>query len=268
MRIDRFRHEDLTAFMALADAEGWICESWEFEFLFRVFPGGCLAARDHDTPVGFITAVKYGKSGWIGNLIVRPEIRGRGVGSVLMRRALAVLADAGARTVWLAASDHGKPLYERLGFVEVDTIKRWCGSGSGRGEPSRLEAAAADLLEEDMAGWGDDRSAILEEVAKRGTTFVQNDGFLVSQPCGPARQFGPWGAAGRQTAAALFALARAQAPAARIFLDVPVGNVAAASLLHGAEFTVRGSAALMCLGERPPYDPARIYALASMGSMG
>ncbi len=255
--------------MASADAEGWICENWEFEFLLRVFPHGCLVARETGKPIGFITSVKYGTSGWVGNLIVRPALRGMGVGNTLMKKVLASLAEAGARTVWLTASAEGKPVYERLGFVEFDTIKRWRGAANSPGEPARDEASVADIMAIDMAGWGDIRQPILEEVAKRGTTFVRNGGFLVKQPCGEAFQFGPWGATERQAAASLLATALAQtATGTHIFLDVPVGNVDAAALLHTAGFTIRGSTTLMCLGEPPVYVPARIYALASMGSMG
>lgn len=269
MRIDLFRNEDVDDFLLLAAAEGWICERWELDFLFGAFPHGCFVAREGDSPVGFITAIKYRKSGWIGNLIVRPELRGNGIGCTLMKTVLATLAEAGARTVWLTASADGRPVYERLGFVEVDAIKRWCGTVSCGGEPARDDVHMADMLAVDMAGWGDMRSVILEEVANRGTTLACNGGFLMSQPCGDALQIGPWGVAGRETAAWLFARALAQAPAGtRVFLDVPVRNVAAASLLHAAEFTIRGSTALMYLGERPAYNPTHIYALASMGSMG
>jgi ribosomal protein S18 acetylase RimI-like enzyme len=269
MRIDQLQHEDVDDLLLLAGAEGWLCESWEFEFLLRVFPGGCLVARDGDAPVGFITSIKYGTSSWIGNLIVRPELRGKGIGTDLMRRVLASLAEAGARTVWLTASMDGKPVYERLGFVEVDAVERWCGMASCEGESIEEDDPMVDVLAVDIAGWGDTRQEILDVVTKRGTMLARSEGFLVKQPCGDALQFGPWGAIERQTAERLFAAALTQsAPGARIFLDVPVRNVDAASILHTVGFSIRGSTTLMYLGERPAYDPARIYALASMGSMG
>jgi ribosomal protein S18 acetylase RimI-like enzyme len=146
MIIDRFRHEDLTAFLTLAAEENWICGQGEFDFLLRQFPQGCLAARIDDTPVAFITAIKYGTSGWIGNLIVRRDLRGKGIGNVLMRKALAVLLDAGARTIWLTASEAGKSIYERLGFGAVDLVERWYGTGTGRGDGASGDYSRADIL--------------------------------------------------------------------------------------------------------------------------
>ena len=130
MIIDRFRHEDLTDFLTLAAKENWICGRWELDFLLRHFPQGCLAMRIDDAPVAFITAIKYGTSGWIGNLVVSKDLRGKGIGSALMGKALAALLEAGARTVWLTASEAGRFIYERLGFDAIDAVKRWYGSGS------------------------------------------------------------------------------------------------------------------------------------------
>src|SRR5512147_3174250 len=130
MDIDFFRNEDVDTFLALAAEEQWICGRWELDFLLRRFPDGCLAARLDDGPIAFVTAMKYGESGWIGNLVVRDDQRGKGIGSGLMVKSLQTLMDAGARTVWLTASEKGRPVYEGLGFRAIDRIGRWFGKGS------------------------------------------------------------------------------------------------------------------------------------------
>src|SRR6266516_6587956 len=124
MRIDAFGHDDIDGFLSLAVAEGWICGRWEFEFLFRSFPQGCLVAREAELPIGYVTSIRYGESGWVGNLLVRKECRGKGVGTALMKQALAALSEAGAGTTWLTASREGKPIYESLGFAEVGVMNR------------------------------------------------------------------------------------------------------------------------------------------------
>jgi ribosomal protein S18 acetylase RimI-like enzyme len=268
MIINRFKHEDLHAFLALAVEENWICGPWEFDFLLRQFPQGCLAARIGDTPVAFITAIKYGTSGWIGNLVVRGDLRGKGIGNALMGKALATLLDAGARTVWLTASETGRPIYERLGFAAVDLAERWYGTGIG-GVGATGDYSMAAILAMDGAGWGDGRDALLSEALERGTLTVRDGGFLISQPAAVGVQLGPWGAAGVETAGELLDAARVRAgEGTRLFLDVPARNVDAARLLPNRGFAVKGSAMLMFLGEKPVYEPGCIYALASMGSMG
>ena len=131
MLIDRFRHGDMDAFFVFAAREGWICDRWEFDFLLNTFPDGCLVGRSAGKPAGFVTSVKYEKSGWIGNLVVTEEMRGRGLGRALMTRALAALQSVETETVWLTASAAGQPLYGKLGFRAIDEIRRWVGSGNG-----------------------------------------------------------------------------------------------------------------------------------------
>jgi ribosomal protein S18 acetylase RimI-like enzyme len=269
MKIDSFRHEDLGIFSGLAAQENWICGKSEFDFLLRHFPQGCLAMRMDETPVAFITAIKYGTSGWIGNLVVRRDLRGKGTGSALMGKALAVLVDAGARTVWLTASGAGKSIYERLGFGAVDTVKRWYGTGCGGGDDAISDCSSADILALDQAGWGDCRDAIISEALVRGTLTVRDGGFMISQPAAEGVQLGPWGARGPEVARQLLEAARARAEeGTRLFLDVPAGNGGVELLLKSHGFSVEGNAMLMYLGETPAYNPDCIYALASMGSMG
>lgn len=265
--VSLFTREDIPEFLALAGAEGWISGAWEIEFLLRVFPSGCLVCRRQGTPVAFVTSVKYERSGWIGNLIVRQDMRGMGLGYSLFRGALQALLKAGAQTVWLAASGPGRPLYDRLGFLALDTIVRWegrCCPGSDL-PPSGPE----DICALDSLGWGDRRSSLLEEVRKRGTLSALLGGFLVCQRWDGALQLGPWAAADLKIAAAL--LGRAVVPAEDgflTFLDVPEGNGAVSYLLRSHGFLPTSSTTLMYLGDAPAYVPGRIYALASMGSMG
>ncbi|KAF0219221.1 MAG: N-acetyltransferase [Geobacteraceae bacterium] len=269
MEIDRFKHYDVDFFLELATAEGWICDRWEFDFLINAFPEGCLVCRESGRAAAFVTGITYGKSGWIGNLLVRKDLRGKGTGSALLKRVLAVLGTAGTETVWLTASEAGKSIYEKLGFTAVDVIKRWRGTGADSNGAEAGAISLVDILAMDEAGWGDRREAIIGAVTARSTVFGLRDGFLVSQKCGIDVQLGPWGCRNGEAAGTLLdcALAKVEVGAG-IFLDVPVGNIAAASLLRTRGFSIEGSATLMYLGLAPAYHPERIYALASMGSMG
>lgn len=268
MQIDLFRHEDIDGFLALAAAEGWICGRWEFDFLLRSFPQGCLAAREAELPVGYVTAIKYGESGWVGNLLVRKECRGKGVGTALMKQALAALSEAGAGTAWLTASGEGKPIYESLGFTAVDVVNRWVGEGIGGKVPIREAVSRAELLAIDQAGWGDRRDALIDVVSGRGQVWGSRDAFLVSQPCADGIQLGPWGGTDRGALLLLDDALVGAGRGTRVFLDAPIRNTGQTSLLLGMGFSIRGSTLLMCSGEASAYAPELVFALASMGSMG
>ena len=268
MRIDAFGQDDINGFLELAAAEGWICGRWEFDFLFSAFPQGCLVAREAEFPVGYVTAIKYGESGWVGNLLVRKECRGKGGGTALMKHALAALSEAGVGTTWLTASREGKPIYESLGFTAVDVMNRWVGKGIGGKCPPRETLSRAEILAVDQSGWGDRRDALIDVVCGRGQVWGTRDAFLVSQPCAEGIQLGPWGGTDRGALLLLDDALVAAGRGTRVFLDAPIRNTGQTSLLLGMGFSIRGSTLLMCRGGAPAYEPERVFALASMGSMG
>jgi ribosomal protein S18 acetylase RimI-like enzyme len=267
--VEPFGERDIAPFLRLALAEGWVCERWELDFLRHEFPAGCCVVREGERAVAFITAIRYGSSGWIGNLLVRREKRGRGLGTILMETVLSALVADGARTIWLTASDDGRPMYERLGFVAIDRIRRWRGRGGGGGGLMAGPVTIDDLFQRDRAGWGDTRESILRVVTERGETAVCDHGFLVLQPAPGGVQLGPWSCEDRGSSENLLSWARAMVGSDReMFLDVPAANAAAAQLLRNHGFAVCGETLLMYLGDPPDYRPESVYALASMGSMG
>ena len=263
-----FVESDIGSFVALAKEEGWVTGEWELQFLLQNFPKGCLVWREGGCAVGYITSVKHGNSGWIGNLLVKSEARGRGIGRKLMEGALDALLKGGAVTIWLTASVKGEGLYRKLGFVPIDSVNRWV--GEGRFNPVLI---GADLhyqevvRQVDMAGWGDRRDALLDTTCDRGRVFCGNCSFLCCQPWEDGTQLGPWGSLFESQAEPLLDLALSSV-SGRVFLDVPAGNVVAAALLTRRGFSLRGSNTLMYLGAEPRFEPKKVFALASMGSMG
>ncbi len=274
MIVEPFQQGDVAGFLELAAREGWIAEAWEFDFLLSAFPAGCFTARDREgTPCGYVTSLRHERSGWIGNLIVDEQSRGRGVGAALFNRALGALRSAGVSTCWLTASPSGKSLYEKQGFVTIDTIIRWCGTGRQRHvapRPTRdnpeatLPHGGIDLM-----AWGDRRNRLLQEVVGRGVLLREDDGFLVVQPGAAACQFGPFAALDYGSASRLFDTALSTVPrGGRFCMDVPHSNRAAARMLQRRGALVAGSAELMYAGARPAYRGEYLYGLATMGSCG
>lgn len=67
-----------------------------------------LAPRPEDTS---------GLEGYLINMYVEPEHRGRGIGRALLEASLAEARTLGLRRLLLYASDDGRPLYESAGFA-------------------------------------------------------------------------------------------------------------------------------------------------------
>jgi GNAT superfamily N-acetyltransferase len=75
--------------------------------------------------------------GYVTNLYVRPDCRGRGVGAGLLDVALEECRALGLDTVVLWPSPRSKSLYERRGFVSpADVLELPLGDHSSRQEPS------------------------------------------------------------------------------------------------------------------------------------
>jgi ribosomal protein S18 acetylase RimI-like enzyme len=67
--------------------------------------------------------VELGPEAIILNVYVEPAWRRRGVAEALMRAVLDALAGRGIHRIVLHASDDGRRLYERLGFVQTNEMR-------------------------------------------------------------------------------------------------------------------------------------------------
>jgi hypothetical protein len=215
-----------------------------------------------------VTAVSYERSGWIGNLLVRPELRHRGIGKSLMNEAIASLEHSGMKTVWLTASPSGKPLYERLGFRAIDEVDRWLGDGFAVTLPPDRHVLTDRHKELDMAGWGDRRELLLTALVGEGETIVGQDAFLVTRKIGELHQIGPWGGTADAAGALFKQFVASITGGERICLDVPRRNRELECFLERQGLKKNGCTVLMYRGATPSYRPELIGACASMGSMG
>ncbi|MBT0160312.1 GNAT family N-acetyltransferase [Candidatus Bathyarchaeota archaeon A05DMB-2] len=99
----------------------------DFKLATTLEPEGCFTLLYGSERVGIATTVSFGKVGWFGNLIVRPEYRRKGAGSFLLRHALDYLKDAGVETVGLYAYPHLIKFYESFGFnVDEEFLELHC----------------------------------------------------------------------------------------------------------------------------------------------
>lgn len=134
---------------AFADHWGMVFEPLEEWLPVRTgrgdyHPGLWRVAEADGAVVGAATCFAYGDLGWILELGIRPEYRGRGLGAALFQDALATLAAYGCSRIGLEADYANETgairLYERAG-LEVTRRYEWferpLGTSSGRPAPSR-----------------------------------------------------------------------------------------------------------------------------------
>lgn len=62
-----------------------------------------------------------GLEAYVSNMYTVPDWRGRGVGTALITSVIAHLKATRVRRIWLHATEQGRPVYEKAGFVVSGT---------------------------------------------------------------------------------------------------------------------------------------------------
>jgi GNAT superfamily N-acetyltransferase len=62
-----------------------------------------------------------GIEAYLSNMYTVPNRRGKGIGTALVEAVVAHLKETRARRIWLHATEEGRPLYEKAGFVASET---------------------------------------------------------------------------------------------------------------------------------------------------
>ena len=209
--------------------------------------------------MGCVSLVNYDERyAFLGLFIVVPELRGRGIGSVLFKAAL---ARAGARVTGLDGVVDQQPYYARMGFELLHRNMRWLGTGSGGRSADVVDLVEAPL-EYDRAVFGADRAAWLErwiQPAHRALA-IPGRGYGVARRNNMGWKIGPLYADDADTAQALL---DALVPAGeRFVIDVPEANAAAASIVRGCEPVFE--TARMERGGRSDTDWGRVFGIGTL----
>jgi GNAT superfamily N-acetyltransferase len=139
--------DDLDGAFGLSTGAGWNQRLADWRMLVQLAPAGSFAAVADDRIVGTAIGIDYGTFGWIAMMLVDPAWRGRGVGARLLEAAMGAVPPG--IPIRLDATPLGRPLYQRYGFQDEDTLTRHVAEprDEARGGPARAPAEpAADPL--------------------------------------------------------------------------------------------------------------------------
>ena len=201
VRLRRFTLRDVPSACRLSAEVGWAHREEDWAFV-RALGTGWVAVAGGEVHGTALTWRHDARHGSIGMVIVEPGWQGRGIGRMLVERAL---DDLGDRSVTLNGTIEGRSLYERLGFRVVGALDQHQGLGGnvpptklGRGERLRPATAsdAPGLVRLGLAASGIRRAklvrALLEVsegiVLDRGNEAV---GFALCRRFGHGRVVGP-----------------------------------------------------------------------------
>jgi GNAT superfamily N-acetyltransferase len=256
LRIRAMRPEEIALAADWAAAEGWNPGHADAACFATVDPEGFLIGELDGEPAATISCVNYDDNfAFLGFYIVRPDLRGLGLG---LRIWNAAMAHAGARTVGLDGVVAQQDNYRKSGFKLAYPNIRYGGvvdAALPRVEFKPLALIAPAIVEADDATvFPAPRAAFLHawiHTVPHVGLALERDGKLaawgVIRPCRNGFKIGPLIADDRAAAEIIFsALASMTASNHEVFLDVPSINRDAVALAqdHGLE---------------PVFETARMY---------
>jgi ribosomal protein S18 acetylase RimI-like enzyme len=179
--IRRLGPGDLKRCAALSADRGWSPERAKWSLLLAASEVFGLDAPDGRGLAGAVVLTRWGPDyASVGMMLVAARYERQGLGRALMTHLLDAAGEDA--TVTLFATDAGRPLYEKLGFLPVrrnvsfvgrlrpavntdNSKKRHGEDATAAGRPGAVRAAAAAdlpaILALDRAAFGGDRQAIL-----------------------------------------------------------------------------------------------------------
>lgn len=139
---------------------------------------------------GFGNGILNGNVGWIGNIIVSPEFRNRGLGYGITDYLVKCFIDKGCSTQLLIASDMGKNIYTKIGFSVTSSYlfyKRTINSSNYQPSNNIKKIKSENLhqiMELDKKVSGEERFHLIERFVSTGfvyseTTSTEIKGFYL-----------------------------------------------------------------------------------------
>ncbi|MDR0851310.1 MAG: GNAT family N-acetyltransferase [Clostridiales Family XIII bacterium] len=145
--------------------------------------------------VGIGAVIRHGDVAWLGHVIVREAERGKGYGGLVVKGLIEVAHQCGSSVIYLIASQLGKPVYEKAGFVSEGPYLGYQYSGKAAGLQLRAEDASmaryivpyesayeAQLSSLDLKVSGEDRMFQLQPFLNNAFVFrrdARTEGFYL-----------------------------------------------------------------------------------------
>jgi GNAT superfamily N-acetyltransferase len=262
---------DLPLLAQLVGRAGWNQTEADCRRFLDLEPAGCFVAEFNGRPAGTTTTCRLGHVGWIGMVLVEETLRRRGIGTRLVESAVSHLEDQRTPTIRLDATELGRPMYERLGFVAEYELERYRGRAGGSNRSERIEPLKEDRLtditEFDGRVTGTDRARLIERLfadQPRCAGMLRQDsefaGYAMYRPGRRATQIGPAAASSQQAGHVLLDWALGQSSQQTVFIDIPCDNPDATKWAASRGLSRQRGFVRMIRGARVADRPEHIWA--------
>lgn len=279
-RPDRLRplvRSEVEELVGWAAAEGWNPGHADADVFLATDPEGFHGIEREGELLGAGSIVSYaGEHGFLGLFIVRPDLRGEGLGRLiwdaLCERLRARLARGAA--IGLDGVPAMEGFYARSGFRITHRNLRMQATGEAAPSDPRLRPLSSLPFEQvsalDRAHFGFPREAFLrpwiDPPGGLGLGLLDGDELRamgVARPCREGFKVGPLFAPGRDGAERIFAALSDHAAGQPLLLDVPEHNREAMALAAAHGMREVFACARMYAGPAPELPWERIYGVTT-----
>lgn len=268
--VRRMHRNDVDLAVSWAAKEGWNPGLSDAECFYAADPNGFFTAEVDGQTVGCVSSVAYDERyGFMGLYIVKPELRGHGIGMKLWNAAMAYM---GQRTIGADGVVSMLDKYALSNFRIAHNNARY--EGIGMASSVRL----TDLSDVPFPEWEQydrnffpaQRTAFLKSwISQPGSSARavmaggRMAGYGVIRPCQRGFKIAPIFADAPEIADELFASLASLAAGKPVFLDIPVCNRSALALVARHTLTKVFETARIYRGRPPALPLDRIYGITS-----
>ena len=260
VRIRTMTTDDLALGLRLSRQAGWNQTEADWLRLLYFEPEGCFVAELDGSAVGTTTTCVLGQVAWIAMVLVDENHRRRGIGTHLLREALDHLDSRQVPTIRLDATELGRPVYEKLGFIPEYDLARYHGIAPSCPAPLTVAEATSDaypdIIEFDKVITGTNRQKMLirlfEEFPQGLRTLPRHgkiEGYVTMRPGASAVQIGPC-VATNDAGSILLCDALDRCAGEHVFIDIPLDNTGAVKIAESSGLGIQRRFTRMYRGKK------------------
>jgi ribosomal protein S18 acetylase RimI-like enzyme len=215
--------------------------------------------------IGIGTTITHQQTAWLAHIIVHPEYRNKGIGTIITKSLVDNLRKEKYTTIFLIATSMGEQVYKKLGFQEESEYLFFKEGLCKTTTDDRIIKFSPEHSEEiyhlDKKITGENRETILKDHIKDSYVYLnknKTEGYFI-----PGLGEGFIAAMNDEAGLALLKY-KHQSKAQTV---VPAENESAIKFLNENGFTHHRTAKRMKLGKKIDWEPRRIFSRIS-GSLG
>lgn len=260
-----------------AAREGWNPGLHDAELFYETDPEGFYGYFEQNTMIGGGSIVSYnGELGFMGFFIVHPEYRAKGIGNDLwlLRRDTLLKRLQPNAAIGMDGVVAMQPFYQKGGFSIAYRDERYEKKGEHFPANPLVQLATAKdeaaLFALDLECFGVERKKFLKlwlnPTKSKTFTYTEKDtllGFAVMRKCQTGFKIGPLFAENEKVAESLYERCLTEAIEEPVYLDIPLNNKAALSMVNKYKAGYVFECARMYYNIPPKTATAKVFGITS-----